>query len=155
VRNFFIATSTWSALSRIFGAASFGHLFQMAALQTYSLTVFVGGVNGRVFPACRFLLKRLEVDKLQSVGLRHPDWVALSVLVEQAERSRWCEIVTHGDLQFRLILNAMRPAVSDAGHVKMCASTRKCLGLRRDRASAWLLRHPSETAQTNQCHRQL
>jgi hypothetical protein len=51
VMNFFIATSTWSVLSRMIRAASFGILFQISALQAYSLTVFVGGVNGRVFPA--------------------------------------------------------------------------------------------------------
>jgi hypothetical protein len=117
--NFFIGTSTWSALSRIISAAKSGLLFQMTALQAYSLTVFVGGVNGPVFPACQFLLKRLEVDKLQSVGLRHPDWIALRVFVEQAERSCSCKIVTHGHLQFLLILHAMRLGVSDAGHVRM------------------------------------
>ena len=119
MRNYFIATSTWSALSRIFGAASFGLLFQMAALQAYPLTVFVGGVNGRVFPACRFLLKCLEVDKLQSIGLRHPDWIALRVLIEQAERSCSCEIASHEHLQFRLIVHVTRLAVSDGGHVRV------------------------------------
>jgi hypothetical protein len=117
--NFFIGTSTWSALSRIISAAKSGLLFQMTAVQACPLTVFVAGVNGRVFPACRFLLKRLEVDKLQSVGLRHPDWIALRVLVEQAERSCGCEIASHGHLQFHLILHVMRLVVSDASHVRM------------------------------------
>jgi hypothetical protein len=119
VMNYFIATTTWSVVWRMIRVKSSGLLFQMAALQAYPLTVFVGGVNRRVFPACRFLLKRLEVDKLQSVGLRHPDWIALRVFVEQAERSCRCEIASHGHLQFQLILHAMRLGVSDAGHVKM------------------------------------
>jgi hypothetical protein len=100
-------------------ATSSGLLFQMAAKQAYPLTVFVGGVNGRVFPACRFLLKRLKVDKLQSLGLRHPDWIALRVFVEQTERSYRCEIAGHVHLQFRLILHVTRLAVSDGGHVKV------------------------------------
>jgi hypothetical protein len=119
VINYFIATTTWSVVWRMIRVKSSGVLFQMAALQAYPLTVFVAGVNGCVLPACRFLLKRLEVDKLQSVRLRHPDWIALRVLVEQAERSCGCEIASHGHLQFHLILHVMRLVVSDASHVRM------------------------------------
>jgi hypothetical protein len=94
-------------------------LFQMADLQAYPLTVFIGGVNGRVFSPRRFLLKCLEMDQPQSIGLRHPDGIALRVFVEQAERSCSCEIAGHGRLQFRPILPVRGLAVSDGGHVKM------------------------------------
>jgi len=49
--NYFIATTTWSALSRMIRVKSSGLLFRMAGLQAYPLTIFVAGINGRVFPA--------------------------------------------------------------------------------------------------------
>ena len=81
-------------------------LSQIAALQALPLTFFVDGVNGCVFAACQFPLKRREVDKLQSIRLRDPDGVALRIFVEQAERSCGCEFAGHAGLQFPTMLPA-------------------------------------------------
>jgi len=91
----------------------------LAALQAMPFAFFIGSVDRWVLPASQLLLKCLEVDKFQTLGLRHPDWVALRVFVEQAERSCGCEIASHVHLQFRLILHVTRLAVSDEGHVKV------------------------------------
>ena len=81
---------------------------EMAALKAMPLTFFISGVNGWVFTACQFLLKRLEVNELQSIGLRDPDRIAQCVFIEQAKRSCRCEIVSHMRLLFRTIVPTLR-----------------------------------------------
>jgi hypothetical protein len=78
----------------------------MAALQALPFAVFVARVNGRVFPASPFFLKRRKMDQLQSIRARHPDRVALRVFVEQADRFCRCEIIFHRNLRARPMLPA-------------------------------------------------
>jgi hypothetical protein len=80
----------------------------MTALKAMPLALLISGVNGWVFTACQFLLKRLEVNELQSIGLRDPDRIALCLFIEQAERSCRCEIVIHRHLLFRTIVPTLR-----------------------------------------------
>jgi hypothetical protein len=87
VMKLFIATTSWSAFSWNPSNANYKPQSQMAALQAKPLTAFISCAIGCVFPAGQFLLKCLEVDELKPIGLRHPDWVALRVFVEQTECS--------------------------------------------------------------------
>ena len=80
--------------------ANFGRFLKMAALEAKPLAFFIGRVYRWVFPARQFLLKRLEVDEFQSFRLRHPNWIALRVFVEQAERSCGCAIAIQGASNF-------------------------------------------------------